>query len=194
MNSKLKRAILPLTLIAMFTPLGTNLATGDSAPAGPKYDTPSGAAKLSPVFKATGVDPNKQQRGAKAPSGRQIYRSTNGETICITGESGAGHCNAASVVDEGKVFGGEMCIRGDLPEHLTRIFGAVPAAAVKVVLTTGAGTTYEATPVIGTVAFEVPRDEAGATDHVDITWTLDGGKQKTVELPMPPFIRGTNCA
>lgn len=194
MKTKLRWAVVPVTAAAMLIPFGTP-ATGDSEPVAPQYAPPPLVdGKVSPIFKNTGVDPAKQQRGARSPLGKQFYRSTNGKMICITDETGSGHCNTPRQVENGRVFGGELCNRKDLPEHLTRISGAVPAAAVKAVLRTGAGTTYESAAVIGTVAFEVPRNEAGTTDHVDITWTLDDGQQKTIELPMPPFIKGTDCA
>lgn len=194
LNLRPRRILLPLTLVAVFaTPLGTNLATGDPEPVATVYSPPPTRATSPTILDHVGIDPAKQQRGPTSPSGKTIYRSTNGDHVCILDETASGHCGGLRQIENGKAFGGTLCT-DDLAEHLTRITGAVPAAATDVVLRTGAGTTYTAKPVIGTVVFEVPRDEAGADDHVDITWTLSTGGSKTIQLPMPPFIKGANCA
>lgn len=187
----LRRTLLALAAATVLSAAGVGLAAGDDAPTAP-VGAPPPADQSTLMLEPEGIDPATQRQGATSPSGDTVYRSTNGETTCLIDERGSGHCPDTDGISQGRGFGGQMCVDG-LPEHLTRITGLVPVAAVAVSLSTGAGTTYRQTPVRGTVAFEIPRDEAAEDGHVDVTWTLDSGGSKTIEVPMPPFIQGLTC-
>lgn len=193
----LRRVLLPLGTAAAILGLaagavGGGLAVGDDVPSVPAATPPPPADQGTSMLEHEGIDPATQRQGATSPTGDTVYRSTDGDTTCLIDERGSGHCPETDGINAGRGFGGQLCVEG-LPEHLTRVTGLVPTSAVAVTLSTGAGTTFRQTPVRGTVAFEIPRDEAAADDHVDVTWTLDTGGTKTVQVPMPPFIRGLTC-
>jgi len=188
----LRRALLPLGVVAALCVGGGGLAAGDDVPSAPAPSPPPPADQGTFMLDHEGIDPATQRQGATSPTGDTVYRSTNGETTCLIDENGSGHCPATAGIVEGRGFGGQMCV-ADLPDHLTRVTGLVPTSSVMVVLATGAGTTYRQVPVRGTVAFEIPRNEAAENGHVDVTWTLDTGGTKTIQVPMPPFIRGMTC-
>lgn len=188
----LRRILLPLGAAAALTAAGVGMAAGDDAPPAPVASPPPPGEQSSVVLDTQGIDPATQRRGATSPLGDTVYRSTNGKTTCLVDERGSGHCPDTAGINAGRGFGGQLCVPG-LPDHLTRVTGLVPMSAVDVVLATGAGTTYRQTPVNGTVAFEIPRDEAADAANLDVTWTLDTGGTKTIQVPMPPFIEGAVC-